>query len=205
MRYRRLAHLVPLLAAVWLWWTPAQAADTDGAVAHVRQLAEQVMVVLRRTDMTLAQREATLRPLFHNDFDLEFIGRFALGKNWARATPEQRADYLVLFGEFVVKTTVKRLGGFVGDSFTITAAKAVGDDDVLALSRVERAGESPVAAGWRVRPVGGRHQIIDISVAGLSLSQARRGEFANLTRDKGVEGLLLVLEARIGRLTVAAN
>ena len=178
---RRFALLLPLLTAAWLWWSPAWAINTDGAVGHVQQLADQALVTLRRADMTVAQREAALRPLFNHSFDLDFIGRFALGKTWVRATPEQRADYMELIREFVVKTTAKRLGGFVAESFTIIRVKEISDGDVLVVSRVESLGESPVVAGWRVRQVGGdQHKIIDVSVGGLSLSQAHRRNFAVL-------------------------
>ena len=105
---------------------------------------------------------------------------------------------MVLFREFVVETTAKRLDGFVAESFTIIGAKVVGDHDVLVLSRVERPGESSVVAGWRVRQAGDRHKIIDVSVGGLSLGQARRNEFAKLIRRKGIDGLLVVLRRRIG-------
>ncbi len=148
-----------------------------------------------RTDLP-AQREAALRPLFNHSFDLDFIGRFALGKSWVRATPEQRADYMELFREFVVKTTARRLRGFVGESFTIIRVKEISDGDVLVLSRVERPGESSVAAGWRVRRVGDRHKIVDVSVGGLSLSQAHRREFAALIRRQGLDGLLRMLRTR---------
>ena len=201
----RLFVLLPLIATLPLWASPAHAMSSDGAVAHVEKLAGQALITLQRGDMTMAEREEALRPLLRQGFDIPHIGRAALGRGWSKATPQQKADYIDLFGEFIVKTTAQRLGAFVGESFQVTSARAVGDRDILVLTRLEREGDSPIAAGWRVRLVADSPKIIDVSVAGLSLSKARRSEFATLTRRQGMEGLLQVLRARVGRLSASAE
>ncbi len=201
----RILSLVPPLAVVLLWAAQATAASSEGAADHVRGLAAEALVVLGQPNLTVSEREAALRPVLRDGLDLHHIGRFALGRRWNEATAAQRSVYTDLFSEFVIKTTAKRLGGFVGENFEILSVKTVGDDDVLVLSQTKRQGSSRVVTAWRVRQVGGRHRVIDVSVGGLSLARTRRQEFAALTRKQGIEGLLQVLRARIGRLTVAAN
>ena len=201
----RILSLVLPLAVVLLWAVQATAASSDGAAAHVHDLAAEALVVLGRSDLTVSEREAALRPVLRDGLDLDHIGRFALGRRWNDATAAQRSVYTDLFSEFVIKTTAKRLGGFVGENFEILSVKTVGDDDILVLSQTERQGDTPVVTAWRVRQVGERHRVIDVSVGGLSLARTRRQEFAAVTRKLGIDGLLQVLRARIGRLTVAAN
>src|SRR3546814_16456222 len=65
----------------------------------------------------LADREATIRDLLRKNFDLETIGRFVLSRHWRTASPDQQSDYLSLFSEFVLRTYVRRLGGYGNEQF----------------------------------------------------------------------------------------
>ena len=201
---RRTLLFVPLAVVMALAPLPARAITATGAVAHVEALTDQAITTLQRSDLTMEQREVVFRRILRQGFGVDFIGRFVLGRAWAKATPEQQADYLALFGEFLVKTSAKRLGGFSGETLTVVGTKE-SSQDVIVQTRLDRPGASPVAVGWRVRLIDDEPKIIDVTVAGLSLALTQRDEFASVTRKQGVDGLLQVLLARTDRLTVAAR
>ncbi len=66
-------------------------------------------------------------------------------------------------------------------------------------SEIERAGAAPVSISWRVREEGGRPQIVDVYVEGVSMGLTQRSDFSSVIRNSGgsVEGLLAEMRKRI--------
>jgi phospholipid transport system substrate-binding protein len=181
------------------------AAAVDGAQEFIRRLAQDAIAVLQRNDVTLEQREATFRRLLSDGFEMEFIGRFVLGQAWRTATPEQQQDYLAVFREYVLKTYSRRFGGYAGEQFAVTGARAAGKQDVLVQTRIDRPSAASILADWRVRQFDGNFKIIDIAVEGVSMAVTQRSEFAAVVNRDGLEGLLQALRARSQRFPAASS
>ena len=153
----------------------------------------------------LEQREATFRRLLAQGFDVPFIGRFVLGRHWRRASAEQRSDYIALFGEFLLKTYSRRLGGSAGESFTVTLARPTGRQHITVSTLIERPMGPPIKVDWRVRVIDRQYKIIDIAVEGVSMAATQRAEFTTVIRKHGMDGLLQALRLRTQTDTAKAS
>jgi len=173
-----------------------QSTDANGAAQFVQWLGDQAIATLRTPNMSLEQREAVFRQLLAQGFDIPFIGRFVLGRYWQQATPEQRDEYTRLFGEFVLKTYSKRLGGYAGEAFRVVGAKPAGERDALVHTRIERPSGPPLECDWRIRAAGNQFKIIDVMVENVSMALTQRQEFASVVGSSGMDGLLVALRAR---------
>ncbi len=181
-----------------------RATTTEGAVKHIETLGNQAFTLLRQNGMPLAQREQAFGKILREGFDLALIGRFVLGKYWRQASEEERQDYLDAFGDYVIKTYAHRLGGFEGQSFSVTGTKVAGEKkDVMVNTRIDQKSGAPVQAAWRVRETNGRFKIIDVVIEGVSMAVTQRQEFAAVARRSGVGGLVQVLRAQTERLSAA--
>ncbi len=196
---RRLLFLLAMLF-VPLGSDPASATTKAGAVHHIQLLGEQAFAALRRSDLDLEKREVILADILSEGFALPLIGRFVLGRYWRKATPDQRDSYVDLFGRFVIKSYSRHLGGFSGSSFDIVKAEPIGKSDFLVTTILHRKTGAPFTAGWRVRLIGEQHKIIDVMVEGISMAVSQRQEFASVLKRKGVERLLQILAAKVGRM-----
>ena len=176
----------------------------DGSAAFIRDLATQAIGILRSNSGHIEAREAQFRKLLSAGFDMPFIARFVLGKHWRKATPQQRADYQALFTEFILQSYSRRMGGYSGETFTVSGARAAGKKDVLVRTQIDRAGGLAIKAEWRVRPKDGRYRIIDIMVEGVSMAVTQRSEFNAVVRQHGMQGLLQILRARTEKFGVAS-
>jgi phospholipid transport system substrate-binding protein len=183
---------------------PASATTKAGAVEHIQLLGEECFAALQRSDMTLEKREAVLGEVLNQGFDLPLIARFVLGRYWRPATPEQRDSYVDLFGRFVIKSYSRNLGGFEGSSFNIVGAEAIGKSDFLVTTLLKRKSGPSFKAGWRVRLIGDKYKIIDVIVEGISMALSQRQEFASVLKRQGVERLLQILAAKVGRMPAAS-
>jgi phospholipid transport system substrate-binding protein len=182
----------------------AQAAPAE-AQALIESLAGQALAILRRTDLSLDEREAEFRRILEEGFDLAFVGRFVLGNHWKAASAEQQTEYLDLFAEFVLKTYAARLGGYAGESFRVTGAQPSGTKDVLVATMIQRPEGGPIDAEWRVRRTDAGYRIIDVAVAGISMAINQRDEFGTVVANHGIEGLLQMLRARVSKVSVASG
>lgn len=180
-------------------------AEIDQAQAFIARLAREAIAVLQDNAATLEQREERFRTLLADGFEMEFIGRFVLGQTWRTATPEQRQDYLDVFREYILKTYSRRLGGYSGEQFAVTGARAAGKQDVLVATRIDRPSAAPILADWRVRQFDGQYKIIDIAVEGVSMAVTQRSEFAAVVNRDGLDGLLQALRARSQRFPAASS
>ncbi len=180
-------------------------ASQDKASAFVRGLADQALTVLQRSDLSLDEREGAFRDILSEGFDLNFIGRFALGRKYRSATPEQRDTYQRLFAEFILKTYSARLGGYSGETFHLVKAAPVGKKDILVDTKIERSSGPSISCSWRVRAFDDRYRIVDIVVEGVSMALTQRQEFAAVMRRGGIEALIQALSARADKISVVAS
>ena len=180
-------------------------ATVNDAAHFISQLGNQAIDTLRATNLTLDQREARFRGLLSQGFDLRFIGRFVLGRHWRGATPDQQNDYIALYGEYLLQIYSARLGGYSGETLTVTGARQANDKDIIVSTVLERPSGSSIVADWRVRAIDGRYRIIDIAVEGVSMAVTQRSEFASVVRRDGIDGLLTVLRARTTKISATAS
>ncbi len=173
------------------------------ASQFINVLGQQAISTLQSTSGSLEQREQQFRRILAANFDVAFIGRFVLGANWRRATPQQQADYLVLFEDFLVLTYSRRLGGYTGETLTVVGERAANERDTVVRTRIDRPSGPPIDADWRVRLVDNRFKIIDVEVAGVSMALAQRSEFASVVQRNGLNGLIQVLRARAAKLSAS--
>ena len=62
------------------------------ASQFVKKMSEEAITILTATSSPTEVRESDFRSLLARYFDLDFIGRFALGQSWSSATPELQRE-----------------------------------------------------------------------------------------------------------------
>ncbi len=195
-----LAGLLLPLAAI----RPAQAANPAAAANFIQQLGQYTLGILQQP-LSLPQREAQLRELLRQGFDLPFIARFVLGRAYNGLTPDQAAEYQQVFSDFVLRSYARRLAGFQASGFNILGTRAVGDSDTEVATRIDPQNGQPIRCDWRVREFAGpRLGIIDVTVEGVSMALTQRDEFTAVASSRGVGDLIGVLRARADRESISA-
>lgn len=171
-------------------------ATVETAAQFVEGFGNRAIAALGAPNLTDESREALVRDLLRQGLDLRFIGRFVLGKHWARATPAQRRDYLALFEGYVVSIYTTWLARNIGERLTVVGARQANDKDVVVRTRIERWNKPPIFAEWRVRVIANRDRIIDIASNGISLAGNQRLEFDAVVKRNGIDGLIDFLRRR---------
>ncbi|MBU6235782.1 MAG: ABC transporter substrate-binding protein [Alphaproteobacteria bacterium] len=166
----------------------------DGAAAKsmISRLGDEAIRTISNSGLDEASKKQTFRRLLTQNFDMATIGRFAMGKYWRQATPQQQAEYTRLYEKMIVDVYTARFNKYSGQTFEVTDTRVDESGDIVVSSNVVSSGSTPVSVDWRVRPKGGGYRIIDVMVEGVSMAVTQRNDFAGVIQQGGgtVDALL---------------
>lgn len=130
-------------------------------------------------------------------FNFQAMTASAVGRNWEKATAEQKARLMDEFRTLLVRTYSSALASYSSQKFDFRPLRAKPTDtDVTVNVRILQSGTEPVTIDYDMekRPAGWK--VWDVRVGGISLVANYRTEFDNLIREGGVEGLIKALYAK---------
>lgn len=176
---------------------PAAAAADPGEV--VTQLGHQGLAALG-PQVPPAQRLARFRELFRQNFDLQSIGRFVLGRYWRMASPGEQQEFHKLFTDYITMVYSNRLSEYAGAQLRVTGARPEADGALVISELTNPKGGQPVKIEWRMTRFDDTYKVSDVIIDGVSMAATQRSEFASVIQRHGgtVEGLLASLREKVG-------
>jgi phospholipid transport system substrate-binding protein len=200
-RFDRRRLLLAALAAGLLplgWRAAGAAPSAEDARALIEEVSAKVLAILSDQALSDRQKFDALVELLDGPIDLDLVARLILGRHWRTADAAEREEYLALFREYALANLASKLHLYRGQSFEVTGARVVSDQDALVTSRILSNGEPPLQVDWRLRGRDGSPPVtIDLIVEGVSLIVTLRSEFGSVIERQGFDGLLAELRERI--------
>jgi phospholipid transport system substrate-binding protein len=176
---------------------PRAAGAADDPRALVQGIGDQVVKVLQQN----LPREKTgeqLNAIWLQAFDVDGIGRAVLGKNWKKATDEQRKAYMELFPKYVAKLYAIQFSDYAGQTFTVKGSKPSSDGATIVNAEIDQPNGEPIKLDFIVQGGGQGLKITDVKVEGVSLLVTKRSEFDSVVGQKGIDGLIQALRQKVG-------
>lgn len=174
------------------------AADLDPAAQLIQKTAAQVIELIKTK--TGAARESGILQVLESEFDLNYMGRSALGVHWNQATPEQRERFLKAAASAEAHAYAERFGQYGGQTLTLGRVTSRGGSSFVE-SKLNQSDGEPISITWEVRNEGQRPRIVDVKIEGVSMVMTRRSDFNSYIQNHGgkVESLIDELESRAKR------
>jgi len=128
----------------------------------------------------------------YRDFDrvlgkyaaINAIARTVLGPPWRSATPAQQKTYTAAFRGYLSRKYGKRFREFIGSEIKVVSAKNV-KSGVLVKSVVKFSGSAPFSVDWQVFERGGKQQMFDLYIEGISMIKSERSEVGSMLDRSG--------------------
>lgn len=174
--------------------------DKNQAVKMVQDLTKEGIEKIINSSDSAEEKNKIFRKLFTENLDLDFIGKYVLGRYWRTATPSQKKEFIDLYKEFNVKTWSARFDEFKGKKFIFDGTSAANNpNQIFVDTSVPMQEGKPASVKWRVSNVNGKLKIIDIIIENVSLAQTARNEYTAFIAKspKGIDGLLENLRSKI--------
>jgi phospholipid transport system substrate-binding protein len=187
---------IGVLALAWgATVLPRNTSAADDAEAFIQGIGDQVIKVLQQ-NLPPEKVGAQLNAIWLQAFDVQGIGRAVLGKNWGRASGEQRKAYMELFPKYVAKLYAIQFSDYSGETFAVNGSKSVPDGTVVNAEINQPRGE-PFKLDFIVANTGQGLKVADVKVEGVSLLVTKRSEFDAVVAQKGIDGLIQAMRQKV--------
>lgn len=179
----------------------AVAAQDLGPEELVRKVTAEVLEAIQHDRQlqagdrkkALALAEEKILPLV----DFREATRLAVGRAWNSATPDQRDRLTNEFRTLLVRIYSNAIGVYRGQTMRVQPVKtAPGATDVSVRNQYVSPGRPPTSVEYAMHKTPEGWKIYDITVEGVSLVLTYRGEFEQVVREGGIDGLVQRLAER---------
>jgi phospholipid transport system substrate-binding protein len=192
--------LFSLFAGIFLLLSPAIAQETAPDVL-VRKVTDEVLSVVRQDKDIQNGNSRKVIELVDSKvlphFNFQRMTALAMGRDWSRATPEQKQRLTEEFRTLLVRTYSNSLTSYRNQTIVYKPLRMqAGETDVLVRTEILQPGSKPVPLDYALRKEGEAWKVYDVIVAGISLVTNYRDTFTQEVRANGVDGLVKMLADR---------
>ncbi|HMW62753.1 MAG TPA: ABC transporter substrate-binding protein [Accumulibacter sp.] len=189
-----------LLVALFLSLSVALAQEV-APDALVRQVTDDVLNIVRQdkdiqggnTRKAIDLVESKVLPYFN----FQRMTALAVGRDWSKATPEQKKRLADEFKTLLVRTYSNALTSYKNQTVSYKPSKLqAGESDVLIKTEILQPGSKPVQLDYALEKQGNAWKVYDVIVAGVSLVTNYRDTFGQEVRNSGIDGLIQMLVNR---------
>lgn len=184
--------VIGLAAALLFAPAGAQANDSEEAARFLTELSQQAIDKLTDATASEDEKKQRFRALMKTSFDLPRIGKFVLGVNWRRASPEQRQRFVEAFEDVQVQRFLPMFAEYSGESLQVTKVRQDKKKPSLFFvgSKVQREQGEPYSLEWRLRRRDDSYKILDVKTEGVSMAVTLRNEYGSVAKKHGIDGLI---------------
>ncbi len=193
--------IASVMMTVWSPMAQAEATATtiESPVVLLERTTSQVIKILRQDRELLRQEPERVHNIINHyilpNLDDVTMAKLAMGKNWRRATNEQKRAFVKEFRRLLIRTYSRSLVEFKDQEiiyFPLTVP--AGANRVTVEAQVLQPGGPPVPLAYRMRIKDNAWKVYDIKINGISLVTSYRGTFSQEIRKNGIDGLILFLQ-----------
>lgn len=193
--------IMALFAAVLLNTGIAKAeVNAQGAENFVKNVTQEGIEQIINAQIPTAEKSARFKKLFNNALDLDFIGKYVLGRYWRTATPQQRTDFINTYRELNTQVWSERFDEFKGKKFVFKGTSPSNSENQVFVNTIVPMDQGePATVVWRVKQTGDTYKIIDIVIEKVSLTMANRNEYTAFIKNNGgnVNALINNLKSKL--------
>ena len=166
--------------------------------ALVKRTAEDVLAIVKSDRDIQAGNHAKIFALTEEkvlpNFNFVRVSRLVLGKNWTRATPEQRTDFQKEFRTLLLRTYATALSKYQDQTIEFLPLRMVDDAKTASVkTKIIQSGGQPIAVDYSLAREEDAWKVYDIVIEGVSLVTNYRGQFSQEVRKNGLDSLIVKL------------
>ncbi len=162
-------------------------ANADDDAGHfLKALQKEAITQLSNEDVSEEEREKQFRALLNENFDVEGIARFVIGKYWRKAEDSHRKEFMTIFEDVMVQRFLPTFSQYASSEFQVI--KVVPKKSFfIVFSKVKTENGELAEILWRVEKKDGSsgYIITDIAAEGISLRSTYRSDYTSALKSLG--------------------
>lgn len=169
-------------------------ASGENARDFVQGIGDKVIAVVTDTKLTDPEKETELTSLFVTSVDVDWIGKFVVGRFWRESSHDQQAKYMELYKKFLISSYVSKFRKYTDQKMTISKFSAEVEGDYLVETSIIDQDGKAYKIDYKIRTVAnGTLGIYDIIAEGVSMITTQRSDFASILSRDGMDALIAKL------------
>ncbi len=161
----------------------------------VKRTAEDVLATVKSdADIQAGNQEkifALTEEKILPNFNFDKVSRLVLGKNWTKASPEQKTAFQNEFRTLLIRTYATALSKYKNQTIEYKPLRmAEGATSASVKTQIVQPGGQPIAVDYALEKQGDSWKVYDIVIEGVSLVTNYRGQFAQEIRQNGLDSLI---------------
>ncbi len=174
-----------VFTAISMTSLPALALSEGDAKAHVEKTLEDIRGLLRQ-EGNGESRAPQLQAIMENRANVPLLARFSAGRAWREMNKSQQTDYVKAFSQYIAVTYSRRFDEYSGDpNISLGRAIDAGRKGILVESPIAVPNRESIAVEWLVSDRGGRVEIVDLVIEGISMAATQREEINAMLDKRG--------------------
>jgi phospholipid transport system substrate-binding protein len=185
----------------------APAAAPSGApMAMVKGAISEAIAVFSNKQLTPEEREKQLRAIAVRHFDFGSMARSAVGYHWRSFTPDQRAQFVPLFTNFIEDVYLSRIESYSVEKVQQDIKSSViqynneridSPDYAQVFTTVTLEDRnSPLQVNYMLHRDNGEWKIYDLSVDAISVIANYRNQFNRVLNNDGYNKLVSIMQQK---------
>jgi len=199
MRVLKLLSILTVFIGINIGNVMAESDDPEKAASmFIQELSQSALSALIDPDASREVRVERFRTLFKDRFAVRSIGKFVLGRNWRKASNDERKEYLRLFEDLMVVSYVDQFQRYTGSGLKVLKTRLEKGNAATVFSEINRPKSTQkIGVIWRVGHKNSIYKILDVIVAGTSMSNTLRHDFASIINRNGGQVSALIKELSV--------
>ncbi len=162
----------------------------------VKRTAEDVLTIVKTDKDIQAGSQEKLFALTEEkilpNFTFDKVSRLVLGKNWTKATPDQKTAFQSEFKSLLIRTYATALSKYKNQTIEYAPLRmADGATTASVKTSIVQPGGQPIAVNYTLeKQADATWKVYDIVIEGVSLVTNYRSQFAQEIRQNGLDSLI---------------
>ena len=177
--------------------TAAHAADQSNPYKLMDEAAKKTFDRLKNEQPKIRSNPDYLRDVVDQELlpyvQIKYAGALVLGRYYKDATPAQRDAYFKAFGDYLQQAYGQALALYRDQTYQVQHEQSYAGQDIIAIrvTIIDQHGRPPVRLDfqWRKNSQSGNWQAYDMIAEGVSMISTKQNEWADILRQKGIDGL----------------
>jgi phospholipid transport system substrate-binding protein len=170
------------------------------AGAPTEQIQQQVDAVVRLLDDPAfkdrpAERRARVKKAAEEIFDYGDTARRALGPHWNARTPQEREEFVRIFGDLLDRAYISKIDLYQGEKVKYVGESIDGSEATVRTTIQSKSGRD-IPVDYRMHLKDGRWLVYDVIIEGVSLVSNYRTQFNKVVQTESYEALVQRLKER---------
>ncbi|MFZ0930672.1 MAG: ABC transporter substrate-binding protein [Syntrophobacteraceae bacterium] len=191
-----------LLPLVFPQFISAALPDQQNPMALIQSGTERAFQILQESKRgqapSLRQRKDEILVIVSEYFNFEEMAKRALGRPWKEQSPDKRQEFAQLFKHLLFNTYISRLENYTGSNERVFYdSEKLDGDYALVKTHILYETNNNIGIEYRLRRDGGRWQVYDVVVEGISFVDNYRGQFCSILTNESFDSLLIRLRQKV--------